>query len=467
MRRCGVAARRLASALLLAAPLFVVSSAQALANVPDFASQVAREESVVVTVTTMSARARQPGNRDDDLLHEDDRAPAMLPGSSLEPRPGHNLASGFIISREGHILSSAHAVDPVDALTVRLFDGREFVGRVLGLDDVSDVALLKIEADGLPVASIGEPRDLLVGDWVVAIGAPFGFESSVTAGIVSAKRFFPGRTGMPFIQSDVAINPGSSGGPLFNLRGEVVGMNSMAYTHNGGYMGVSFSLPANVAMDVAGQLRTRGRVVRSQLGLHVQETTLPLARVFRLTHAAGALITRVDPGSQGERAGLRSGDIVVGFGDGPELSYAEMQQIVAMTPAGTSLLLNVWRTGAMLHMSIEVTEAPRPAAPSSPSPQTDAQDGDRLGLVFPDAEDRRRFFSNSSELTVRETCGPARRAGIASGDVIVGINDHLTRNFMDYQAALARLPKGAYVAVLVRRDGQQAYISLGAADGDR
>jgi serine protease Do len=279
-----------------------------------------------MTATICSFRTALPRR-----VREAPRKPAF------DQSPTRNQASGIIISADGYILTSAHVVTNIEAASVVLADSREFKGRVIGLDVRSDVALIKIDATGLTAARIGDPRRLAIGDWVAAIGATFGFEATVTAGIVSARRFFPGGLGVSFIQTDVATNPGSSGGPLFNLEGDVVGMSSMVYTSSGGYMGVSFALPIDVAMDVADRLRTEGRVVRGQLGARVQAVTLGLARAFGRTDAAGALVTRVDRGSAAERAGLRAGDIVLTAGDRKEMSYAELQKAVAATAPGTRL----------------------------------------------------------------------------------------------------------------------------------
>ncbi|HSC62524.1 MAG TPA: trypsin-like peptidase domain-containing protein, partial [Caldimonas sp.] len=270
-----------------------IAAGSALPAPPDFVSYVSREEAVVVSIRTVApwVPVTGDGDIDDPLLSEGAAAPVReAPRKpAFDQAPTRNQASGIVISADGHILTSAHVVTDIEGATVVLADGREFNARVIGLDILSDVALLKIDATGLTAARIGDPSRLAVGDWVAAIGAPFGFDATVTAGIVSARRFFPGGLGVSFIQTDVATNPGSSGGPLFNLHGEVVGMSAMVYTSSGGFMGVSFALPIDVAMDVAQRLRTQGRVVRGQLGARIQEVTLGLARAFGRNDGAGAL----------------------------------------------------------------------------------------------------------------------------------------------------------------------------------
>ena len=301
----------------------------AVATAPDIASYVSREEAVVVSIKTVAQWSPFEGEYDDDdpLLSDGTATPVReAPRRPVfDQAPTRNQASGIVISADGYILTNAHVVTNIEGASVVLADGREFEGRVVGLDLRSDVALLKIETTGLIAARVGDPARLSVGDWVVAIGAPFGFEATVTAGIVSARRFFPGGLGVSYIQTDVATNPGSSGGALFNLEGDVVGMNSMVYTSSGGYMGVSFALPIDVAIDIADRLRTHGRVVRGQLGARVQQVTFALARAFGRSDAAGALVTRIDRGSAAEQAGLKTGDIIVSVGERRAMSFGELQ----------------------------------------------------------------------------------------------------------------------------------------------
>jgi serine protease Do len=427
---------------------------------PDIASFVSREEAVVVSVKTVAPWSPFAGEDegDDPLLSDSTAAPVReAPRKPIfDQAPTRNQASGIVISADGYILTSAHAVTNIEAASVILADGREFKGRVVGLDPRSDVALLKIEATGLAAARIGDPRRLSVGDWVVAIGAPFGFDATVTAGIVSARRSFPGGLGVSFIQTDVATNPGSSGGPLFNLEGEVVGMSAMVYTSSGGFMGVSFALPIDVAMDVVDHLRTNGRVVRGQLGARIQEVTLALARAFGRSDAAGALVTRVDRGSAAERAGLKMGDIVVSVGGQPPKRFGELQQAIAATAPGTRLALSVWRAGALRRIPIDVGALDS----GSPPVQGDEADGrgDRLGLVV--VESPPHAGTSGPRLEVREAHGAALRAGIGAGDVIVALNDVPLDRLARYQSELSRIQPDATLALLVMRQGRLEYFAV-------
>ena len=428
--------------------------------VPDIASFVSREEAVVVSIKTVTPWSPFAGEDEgEDPLLSDSTAAQVREAPrkpTFDQAPTRNQASGIVISADGYILTSAHAVANIEAASVILADGREFKGRVVGLDVRSDVALLKIETSGLAAARIGDPSRLAVGDWVVAIGAPFGFDATVTAGIVSARRSFPGGLGVSFIQTDVATNPGSSGGPLFNLEGDVVGMSAMVYTSSGGYMGVSFALPIDVAMDVADRLRTDGRVVRGQLGARVQEVTLALARAFGRSDAAGALVTRVDRGSAAERAGLKLGDIVISVGERPPMSFAELQVAVAATAPGTRLPLAVWRAGALRWITIDI------GALDSGSPPVQGGEvhgrGDRLGLMV--VESARSAETKGPRLEVREAHGAALRAGIGAGDVIVALNDVPLDRLVRYQSELSRLRPDATVALLVMREGRLQYFAV-------
>jgi Trypsin-like serine proteases, typically periplasmic, contain C-terminal PDZ domain len=445
----------------LVACLVSLHAAQALgaASLPDFSSYVSREESIVVSIATVTLRRRAADGADEPSADEPivpDRPTDI--GSALERHPIRKLASGLIVSSDGHILTSAHGVSGARELTVRLADGREFVGRLLGSDDVSDVALVKIEAQRLPEASLGNPDEVGVGDWVSAIGSPFGLDASVTAGIVSAKRLLPGTGGISFIQTDVAVNPGSSGSPLFNLRGQVIGINSMVYTMSGGYQGVSFALPIDVAMGIARQLRAGGRVVRGELGLSVQEVTPGLAQAFGLQRAIGAIVVRVARGGTADVAGMRVGDIVLGVGDAAEMSYAAIQRTVEEHAPGTRLVLAVWRDRMVRAVAVEVTANATPSPTTAPAqPQ-----GDRLGIVLAPAQQAEGRQRAENGVEVREAHGMALRAGIAPGDRILSVNETPVRGAAEYRAALERLPADGYVALLVLRDGALSFFALGS-----
>ena len=430
---------------------------------PDFAQYISREEAIVVSIhTTRTVPGIDLGDDDDGLLPADPLG-STLPApqaTAWQPRQERSLASGFIISHDGYIMTNAHAVSGIDEAIVRLADSRQFTAQVIGLDKLTDVAVMKIEAADLPTAVIGDSARLAAGEWVVAIGSPFGLDSSVTAGIVSARqRFLPGGGSVPLIQTDVAINPGSSGGPLFNLRGEVVGINSMIFSQTGGYMGVSLAVPIDLAMKVSGQLRSFGRVVRGQLGVKIQEVTLELARSFGLQLPRGALVVRVDPSSPAERAGLHSGDILLGLNEHSDATFGQLQHEVASTPPGRRLTVNIWRRGAVQAVEITVHEAPTELPKRSSAPPV--QRGLRLGLVLGELNAARRFaLKIDSGMSVREVGGAALRAGIQADDVILAIGDRRVTDIDEFDTALASMVPGQPVALLVLRDGAFAFVAI-------
>ena len=436
----------------------------ARSTAPDFAAHVLRETAVVVSIVAMRTVGESEDDDDPDAdAFDDGFDPAIVPAPEARgggPRLVRNLASGFVIGADGYILTSAHAVSSNGEATVRLADNRQFSARVVGLDKLSDVALLKIDAEGLPVASIGDPSELAVGEWVAAIGAPFGLERSVTAGIVSAMpRYLPEVGGVPFIQTDVAINRGSSGGPLFNLRGQVVGINAMIASQTGVYVGVSFTLPIDVAMQVATQLRQRGHVTRSRLGLRVQEVTPELAASFGLPSAVGVLIVHVDGASPAQRVGLRAGDIVLGSDERRDMSSAEVQQLVSGARPGSLLALNVWRGARVLRIVALTVEVP-------PEPAGTARDlreprDEHLGLQLGELSmAERRALKVESGVRVIDVHGAALRAGVRPRDLILAANEFPVSSVAEFEAMLAGIPIGRSPALLVRRSGAVSYIAV-------
>jgi serine protease Do len=377
--------------------------------------------------------------------------------------PGRDVASGIVISADGMVLTNAHVVHGADEVQVLLADGRRFPARLLGLDLESDVALIRIEASGLPVAVIGDSGALATGESVFAIGSPFGFQGSVTGGIVSARdRLVPGAGRVPLIQTDVAINPGSSGGPLLNLRGEVVGINSVIYSGSGGYMGVSFAVPINLAMRIAAQLGRDGKVVRPHLGVETQELTPALAQAFRLPKATGALVLRVEQGSAAESGGLVAGDIVLAFDDSAIAGVADLLARIDERLPGTRSLLRVWRQGAALALTVTLTGQATPAAPATPAMPVAAppwRQGFGLELSEPSAHALVELRA-ANGLLVRDAVGAARSEGIRAGDLIVAVNDQPLAQLADFQRVLENAPPGSMVALLVLRDGRPAYVPL-------
>jgi serine protease Do len=431
-------------------------------GLPDFASPLVRESSVVVSITT-TRRAVQAelGFAPDSFAMPAQRPTASRDpwGGSRRPEQERGLASGIVIGSDGEILTNAHAVADVDRATVRLADGRQFTGKVVGIDKTTDVALLKIDARGLPAATIGSSARLVAGEWVVAIGSPFGLDNSATAGIVSAaRRFLPG-SAVPLIQSDVAINPGSSGGPLFNLRGEVVGINSMVFSVSGGYMGVSFSVPIDLAITIADDLRSYGRVTRGQVGAKIQEITPDLARAFGLPAAHGALVLRVVRDSAAERGGLRSGDVVLGIDGQRDAGYVQLQQDVAAARPGQTLPLNVWRRGTAQRVVLTVGEAP--ADMPARNQATPSRREERLGLSLGEVPAARRDrLGLDGAVSVLEAQGAASLGGILADDLIVAVGDRPVRDVAAFDAALAAAAADRPVALLILRAGTLAFVAV-------
>jgi serine protease Do len=338
--------------------------AQSLAakELPDFTALVEKQGAAVVNVSTSQLVQNTQGVPAIPGLPEGDPLAELFRrfGSPMpREQETHSLGSGFIISADGYILTNAHVVDSADKITVRLTDQREFKARVIGADRRTDVALLKIEATGLPRVTQGDPAMLKVGEWVVAIGSPFGFDSSVTAGIVSGKgRSLQQENFVPFIQTDVAINPGNSGGPLFNMKGEVVGINSQIYSRSGGYMGLSFAIPIDVAMEVSNQLRATGKVTRGRIGVVIQEVTRELADSFGLHNTSGALISAVEKGGPADRAGIQASDVILKY-DGKVVGASrDLPRMVAGTQPGSKVNVQLWRKGATKDVSLTITEMP-------------------------------------------------------------------------------------------------------------
>jgi len=439
-------------------------------SVPDFAAHARFETSVVVSLVATGRRpaaAQLPSiDFDDDEGASDDPvgdAPSSAPPANVTQR---SLASGIVIDPEGLILTSAHAVAGLDAITVSLSDRREFAARLVGLDVVSDVALLKVDAHALTSARIGNPSRLALGDWVAAVGTPFGLERTLTAGIVSAlPRYFPGLGGLPLIQTDVAINRGSSGGPLFNLRGEVVGMNALMFSDTGAYAGVSFALPIDVALQIAAQLRERGRVVRARLGARFQDLTPDLAASFGRRGAAGALITRVEPGSGAQAAGLRSGDILLGLDTRDDMDAAGVQREIARRHPGERLALNVWRDGRVEHIVAATDEVPPDTLEISRQSRREPTLA-RLGLQLKELDGAERRALGADALRVTTAKGAAERAGIRLGDMILAVNEVPVARVAEFDAALSRRGADRAPALLVQRGRVRSYLLVRPAQPD-
>ena len=434
-----------------------------VASTPAFSSLVSSRSRSVVGISTLRiGRDERLESIELEITPEPDFADRLAWPLAASARISQirDLASGVIIDSNGLILTSAHVVADIDEVQVRLDDGRRFAATVVGLDRRTDVGLLKIDARALSEAVIGDAAALSPGDWVAAISSPFGFQGSVTAGVVSAVgRIMAGAGDIPFTQTDVAINPGSSGSPLFNTRGEVVGINSMIYSGSGGYMGLSFAVPIDLAMRVAAELREHGTVIRAYLGAQFQEVTPDLAQSFDLPSATGALVVRVEDDSPALAAGLAQGDAVLSL-DGKRLAhYADLARQVAQRPAGSRMQLEVWRHGAPRLLQVSLRASPASPDRSFSAAAPDWKDGLGLSLGELSPEQRVQLHVDSG-LLVREASGLARSEGIRTGDIVVALNTLKLHRLDDFIRGLANAGPGKTVALLVMRDRRLAYVAV-------
>ncbi|MDB5940978.1 MAG: DegQ family serine endoprotease [Ramlibacter sp.] len=372
--------------------------------------------------------------------------------------PVRGQGSGFIVSADGVILTNAHVVKDASEVTVKLTDRREYRAKVLGADPKTDVAVLKIEAKNLPVVALGNVKDLRVGEWVLAIGSPFGFENTVTAGVVSAKgRSLPEDSAVPFIQTDVAVNPGNSGGPLFNSRGEVVGINSQIYSQSGGYMGVSFAIPIDVATHVKNQIVTTGKVQHARLGVAVQEVNQALADSFNLDRPEGALVSSVEKGSPADKAGLQPGDVIRAVDGQPIVASGDLPAIISRSAAGDSVKMDVWRKGSRVELTARLADAADKAAKADSG--AEATEGGKLGLALRPLEGaEKRQAGVSGGLLVEDASGAAARAGVEPGDVLLAVNGAPVSSIDQVRSIMAKAGKS--VALLIQRDGDKIFVPV-------
>lgn len=371
------------------------------------------------------------------------------------------VGSGFIISPDGYLLTNAHVVDGADDVYVTLTDKREFKAKIIGLDKRTDVAVVKIEGANLPRLTIGDPSRLRVGEWVIAIGSPFGLDNTVTAGIISAKARDTGDY-LPLIQTDVAVNPGNSGGPLINMRGEVVGINSQIYSRSGGFMGISFAVPIDEAMRVAEQLKTTGRVTRGRIGVQIGEVTKDVAESLGLSRAQGALVQRVEPGGPAERGGLEAGDIILRFNGVSIERSSDLPRLVGAIKPGTRATVTVWRRGASREIVLTVTELQADDVPKleerKPKPE---QVPNALGLVASDLSDaQKKELRIDGGVIVDAAEGPAARAGVRPGDIILRLNNSDVTNARQFNALVSKLDARRMAVVLVRRGEASQFVPI-------
>jgi len=464
------------SSLLVIAMLFGAVGTQA-AELPDFTGMVEQNSPAVVNISTKSKRSPRRLKRDfrmpdlpknspfnEFFRHFFEGQPGRRGGDGEGRMTPQSLGSGFIISNDGFIMTNAHVVDDADEIIVRLSDKREFEAEIIGSDKQSDTAVLKIKAKDLPTVKIGKANDLKVGEWVLAIGSPFGFDHSVTAGIVSAKgRSLPKENYVPFIQTDVAINPGNSGGPLFNLNGEVVGVNSQIYSRTGGFMGLSFAIPIEVAMNVADQLRTKGKVSRGWLGVLIQDVTKDLAESFGMDQASGALVSRVIPDSPAEKAKLMPGDIIMEFNGKRLINSSDLPPLVGSSDVNKPSKLSILRQGKKMALDVTIGELPSEDEMEAKTGTLGQASDKTLGIKVKELSDdqlKKRGFTNGGVIVYEVGPGAGSLAGIRRGDIIKMINGTTTGSIEDFKKAVKGLKPGKSVAVLVQRHAAPVFLAL-------
>ena len=453
--------------------------AQVGKGLPDFTELYEQQGPAVVSidVTQKSRRSVMPELSEDDPFYEFFRRFGQIPRNTPRPRDfeQQSTGSGFILSADGYVLTNAHVVDDASEVSVKLTDKREFKAKVIGTDKRTDVALLKIEATGLPKVTIGDPEKLKVGEWVAAIGKPFGLENTITAGIVSAKgRELPNENLVSYIQTDVPINPGNSGGPLFNLKGEVVGVNSMIYSRTGGSMGLAFAIPIDVAINVTKQIQEKGRVTRSRIGVQIQEVSRETADAFGLAKASGALVNSVEKGGPADKAGVEQGDIIVKADGRNVSSSAELPRIITAVKPGTRIVLQVWHKGAIKDVNVTVAElkedeGARPVRRPPPGKDKEKAKPNRIGLVLSDlSEEQKKELEIKNGVGVEEISGTAR-GDIQPGDVILALISRGTtieaKSAEQLNAQIAKAEKGSSVTFLLKRGERQFYSTIKLGNG--
>jgi serine protease Do len=464
--RAAPAAALTAAAPSAPAPGVPAAGASAPARVtglPDFSELVAQNGASVVNISVVekaqkTADIGEMGEGGADPLSQFFHHFQAPGGAERAPAPSRGIGSGFIVSSDGYVLTNAHVVADAAEVTVKLTDRREFVAKVIGVDRRSDVALIKIAATGLPAVRFGDSSHLRPGQWVVAIGSPFGFDNSVTAGVVSATaRSLPDENYVPFIQTDAAVNPGNSGGPLFNLDGQVIGINSQIYSRTGGFMGMSFAIPIDIALNVKDQLQHKGKVSRSRIGVAVQHIDQKLAQTFGLGVPHGALISAVDPKGPGEGAGLKPGDVITSVNGKRIEDSQDLPSVIAALPTGSEAHLGIWRDHKATDVSVRTVLLDDEAVQTARNEGND--EGGKLGLaVRPlDAGEQRQLHTRG-RLVVEDVSGPALAAGLQAGDVVLGVNGAAVATPADLKREVARA--GHSVALLIQREEAQIYVPV-------
>ncbi len=466
---------------LLLLPVFFVSlfflvSTTHASSLPDFVGLVEEQGKAVVNISTKQktkkmqighGELQMPEIPEDSPFHDFfEKFFGQMPESNGQQPSVRSLGSGFIISADGYVLTSAHVVDNADEIIVRMTDRREMVAKVIGTDKRSDVALLKVDAKGLPYLKFGKPDELKVGEWVLAIGSPFGFENTATAGIVSAKgRSLPNENYIPFIQSDVAINPGNSGGPLFNMKGEVVGINAQIYSRSGGYMGLAFSVPIDLAMQVADQLRSGGKVKRGWLGVTIQDVNRELAEALDMDKPFGALVSSVMPDSPASKSDLQVQDVIIEYNGKPVRHSSDLPFFVGRTRVGTVASIKVMRGGKSRMVNVTIGQLPESDVASLEDDQ-DTAEKNKAGLLGMNVrnltnEEKKQLELDYGVLVIAVAAdSAAAKAGLRKGDVILLMNKHKLHDVKGYKKAVSALKKGKSAAVLVKRGKGSQFLVL-------
>lgn len=450
----------------------LMAAAQAATQaLPDFTQFVEKEGKAVVNISTTST-VRESGSLsglDEETLEFFRRFGLPVPqgGGRAQPRERQtqSLGSGFIVESSGFILTNAHVVAGGNEITVKLTDKRTFKAKVIGSDARTDIALLKIEAGGLPKVVIGDVNKLKVGEWVVAIGAPFGLENTVTAGIVSAKgRNLPEENFVPFIQTDAAVNPGNSGGPLFNLNGEVVGINSQIYSRSGGYMGLSFAIPIDVAMKVVEELKLHGKIQRARIGVTIQDLSEELAKGFGLAKASGVLVNAVEKDGPADKGGIKSGDIILKFNGQAIVATSDLPKLVSSSKPGSKAVVQVWRDKKMHELSMvlgELDPADKASVRRDLKGKPAVEDNGRFGLMLQELSAAQlKETGLKFGLLIVEATGAAAKAGLQAGDVIVGVGSQDLTSQNQFKQRLAALKAGESVPLRIVRSGQPLYLMM-------
>ncbi len=453
--------------------LIVLFNQNVFAQLPDFTEMVKTNGVAVVNISTTQKAPPEAENAPEEQQLPEGLPPEMEEffkrflneqGGGSVPRDTASLGSGFIISPDGYVLTNHHVVKDADEIVVKLSDRRELLAKVIGTDARTDVALLKVDAKDLPAVTIGDPNKLQVGEWVLAIGSPFGFEQSVTAGIVSAKgRSLPGGNYVPFIQTDVAINPGNSGGPLFNMEGKVVGINSQIYSRTGGFMGLSFAIPMDVVMNVVDQIKATGKAAHGWLGVQIQDVTRELAESFGMKKPQGALVSKILPGSPAEKADLQIGDIITEFNGQPIERSGDLPPMVGITPINNKATLKIIRQGETKTIDFKVGLLPDEVDKLADAKAEPKLSHNRLGINVIDLTNTQREALQipKNGVIVQDVAkGTAKEAGIQRGDVILRIQNNVIRDVADFEKIVKKLPEGKSVAVLVQRQGSPVFLAI-------